>query len=82
MLLAKNIYIQRASDLNHIMLKMKFPREILTGDSVQIGEIDKIYGHKKSRTILYNWEGFVDFLVWRKDGVAAYELATVVDGTS
>ena len=56
-----------------------FQRKHKLAFSDQWGDRGKIYRHKKSRTILFVGEDLSDFLVWRKDGVAAYELATVVD---
>jgi len=43
------------------------------------GEIVKFTDTKKAEQSFLVGEDLSDFLVWRKDGVAAYELATVVD---
>jgi len=56
-----------------------FPRNWNWRFRTQWGEQVKFIDIKKAEQSFLVGKDLSDFLVWRKDGVAAYELATVVD---
>ena len=45
----------------------------------ECGKVVKIQDTKKAEQTFVVGKDLSDFVVWRKDGIAAYELATVVD---
>ena len=65
--------IEKKNFINEFSLKMNWRFRTNWGDEVCVS--DSKLGDK----IFKVGEDFSDFLVWRKDGVATYELATVVD---
>ena len=58
---------------------MKISLERPIGAFALTGGAGSIRGYKKAEQSFLVGSDLSDFLVWRKDGVAAYELATVVD---
>ena len=59
--------------------KHKFPGAVNWRFRAECGKVVKIQDTKKAEQTFIVGKDLSDFLVWRKDGIAAYELATVVD---